>query len=61
VLSDNNSDNKDDNDPLLNIGDKAKNNFEDYIYNKEENNPNTIFFECIYIYISPICLIWILS
>jgi hypothetical protein len=51
VLSNNNSNNKDNNNPLFNIGDEAKNNFKDYIYNKEENNPNTIFFKRIYIYL----------
>jgi hypothetical protein len=54
VLSNNSNNNEDDNNPLLNAGDEAKNDFKDYAYNKEENNPNTIFFRCIYIYISNI-------
>jgi hypothetical protein len=54
ILSNNSSNNEDNNDPLLNISNKAKNNFKDYIYNKEENNPNTTFFGHIYIHISNI-------
>jgi hypothetical protein len=56
VLSNNSSDNKDNNNPLFNTDNEAKNNFKDHVYNKEENNPNTIFFRYIYIYmhISPI-------
>jgi hypothetical protein len=61
VLSNNSSNNKDNNNPLFNVGDEAKNYFKDYIHNKEENNPNAIFFRCIYMYISLIYLIWILS
>jgi hypothetical protein len=57
MLFNNSNDNKNDNNPLLNAGDKAKNNFKDYTYNKEENNPNIIFFGRIYMYISPIYLI----
>jgi hypothetical protein len=57
VLSNNSNNNKDDNDPLLNIGDEAKNDFKDHAYNKEENNPNAIFFRSIYMYISSIYLI----
>jgi hypothetical protein len=60
-LSNNSNDNKDDDNPLFNTGNEARNNFKDYIYNKEENNPNIIFFGCIYVHISPIYLIWILS
>jgi hypothetical protein len=61
VLSNNSNDNKDDNNPLFNTGDEAKNDFKDHIYNKEENNPNTIFFERIYMHISPIYPIWMFS
>ena len=57
VLSNNSSNNKDNNNPLLNIGNKAKNNFKDYTDDKKGNNLNTIFFRRIYIYISPIYLI----
>jgi hypothetical protein len=60
ILSNNSSNNKDDNDPLLNTSDKAKNNFKDHMHNKEENNPNIIFFRYIYVHISPIYPIWIL-
>jgi hypothetical protein len=52
VLSNNSSNDKDNNNPLLNAGNKAKNDFKDHTYNKEENNPNTIFFGCIYMHIS---------
>ena len=51
VLSDNGSNNEDDDDPLPNIGDKAKNDFKDYVYNKEKNNPNVMFFRRMYMYI----------
>ena len=57
VLSNNSSNNKDNNNPLPNIGNKAKNNFEDYIDDKEGNNLNTTFFGRMYIYISLIYLI----
>jgi hypothetical protein len=45
---------KKNNNPLFNISNKAKNDFKDYIYNKKENNSNTIFLRYIYVYISPI-------
>ena len=51
MLSNNSSNNKDNNNPLPNIGNKAKNNFKDYADNKEGNDLNTIFFGRIYIYI----------
>jgi hypothetical protein len=54
VLSNNSNNNKNNNNPLLNTSDKAKNNFKDHTHNKEENNPNTIFFRYIYVYISSI-------
>jgi hypothetical protein len=57
VLFNNSSDNKDDNNPLFNTGDIAKNDFKDHTYDKEKNNSNTIFFICIYMYISLIYLI----
>ena len=61
MLSNNSSNNKDNNDPLPNIGDKAKNNFKDYTDDKEGNNLNTMFFRRIYVYISPIYLIRMFS
>jgi hypothetical protein len=61
VLSNNSSNNKDNNNPLPNIGNKAKNNFKDYIDNKKGNNLNTTFFRRIYVYISLIYLIQIFS
>jgi hypothetical protein len=61
VLFNNSSNNKNNNNPLLDAGNKAKNDFKDHIHNKEENDPNTIFFGHIYVYISLIYLIWILS
>jgi hypothetical protein len=57
VLSDNSSDNKDNNDLLPNAGNKAKNNFKDYMDDKEGNNLNATFFRRMYMYISPIYLI----
>ena len=54
MLSNNSSNNKDNNNPLPNIGNKAKNDFKDYTDNKEGNDLNTIFFGHIYIYISNI-------
>ena len=51
VLSNNGSNNKDNNNPLPDIGNKAKNDFKDYVHNKEENNPNAIFFRQIYVHI----------
>jgi hypothetical protein len=57
VLSNDSSNDKDDNNPLFNAGDEAKNDFKNHAYNKKENNSNTIFFGCMYIYISPIYLI----
>ena len=57
MLSNNSSNNKDNNDPLPNIGNKAKNNFKDYADNEEGNNLNAMFFRRIYIYISLIYLI----
>ena len=44
VLFNNGSNNEDNDDPLLNAGNKAKNDFKDHVYNKEENDPNAIFF-----------------
>jgi hypothetical protein len=60
VLSNNSSNNKDNNGPLPNIGDEAKNDFKDYTDDKEGNDLNTIFFRHIYIYISNISNIDIL-
>jgi hypothetical protein len=57
VLSDNSSNDKDDNDLLSNVGDKAKNDFKDYADNEEGNDLNAIFFRRIYVYISLIYLI----
>ena len=57
VLSDNSSDDKDNNDPLPNIGDEAKNDFKDYADDEEGNDLNTTFFRRIYVYISLIYLI----
>ena len=54
MLSNNSSNNKDNNNPLPNIGNEAKNNFKDYTDNKEGNDLNTMFFGRIYIYISNI-------
>jgi hypothetical protein len=61
VLSNNSSNNKDNNDLLPNIGNKAKNNFKDYTDDKEGNNLNTTFFGRIYVHISLIYLIRIFS
>ena len=61
MLSNNSSNNKDNNNPLPNVGNKAKNNFKDYIDDKEGNNLNATFFGCIYIHISLIYLIRIFS
>jgi hypothetical protein len=52
ILSNNSSNNENNNNPLFNAGNEAKNNFKDYTYDKEENDPNIIFFGYIYIYIS---------
>ena len=61
VLSNNSSNNKDNNNPLPNVGNKAKNNFKDYADNKEGNNLNAMFFwTYIRIYISNISNIDIL-
>jgi hypothetical protein len=57
VLSNDSSNDKDNNNPLFNTGNKAKNDFKDHIHNKKENNPNTIFFRYIYMHISSIYLI----
>ena len=54
MLSNNSSNNKDNNNPLPNIDNKAKNNFKDYADDKEGSNLNATFFGRIYIYISPI-------
>jgi len=61
VLSNNSSNNKDNNNPLPNVGNKTKNSFKNYADDKEGNNLNTIFFRCIYVYISLIYLIRIFS
>ena len=61
MLSDNSSNNKDNNDPLPNIGNKAKNDFKDYTDDEEGNDLNATFFRRIYVYISPICLIRMFS
>ena len=61
VLSNNSSNNKDNNNPLPNIGNKAKNNFKDYTDNKEGNDLNATFFRRIYISLSLIYLIQIFS
>ena len=60
-MSDNSSNNKDNNDSLPNIGNKAKNDFKDHADNEEGNNLNAMFFGRIYVYISPIYLIRIFS
>jgi hypothetical protein len=57
VLSNNSSNNKDNDDPLPNAGDEAKNDFEDYTDDEEGNDLNATFFGRMYVYISPICLI----
>jgi len=57
VLSNNSSNNKGNNNPLPNIGNKAKNDFKDYADDEEGNNLNAIFFRCIYMHISLIYLI----
>ena len=57
VLSNNSSNNKDNNNPLPNAGNKAKNNFKDYTDDKKGNNLNATFFGRIYVYISLIYLI----
>ena len=57
MLSNNSSDNKNDGDPLPNIGDEAKNDFKDYTDDKEGNNFNATFFGRIYVYISLVYLI----
>ena len=57
MLFNNSSNNKDNNNPLPNIGNKAKNDFKDYADNEEGNDPNTTFFRCIYISLSLIYLI----
>ena len=61
VLSNNSSYNKDNSNPLPNIGNKGWNNFKDHTHNKEENDFNAIFFRYIYVHISLIYSIWILS
>ena len=61
VLSNNSSNNKDNNNPLPNVGNKAKNNFKDYTDDEEGNNLNATFFRYIYVHISPIYLIRIFS
>jgi hypothetical protein len=61
VLSNNSSDNKDNNNPLPNVGNEAKNDFKDYMDDEEGNNLNTILLRRIYVYISLICLIRIFS
>ena len=57
MLSNNSSNNENNNNPLPNIGNKAKNNFEDYTDDEEGNNLNTTFFRRIYMHISLIYLI----
>ena len=57
MLSNNGSNDEDNNDPLPNIGNKAKNDFKDHTHDEEENNPNTTFFGQIYMYIFLIYLI----
>ena len=57
MLSDNGSDDEDNNDPLPNAGNEAKNDFEDHMDDEEGNNLNAIFFRRIYVYISLIYLI----
>ena len=52
MLFNNSSDNKNNNNPLPNVGNKAKNDFKDYADNKKGNNPNTTFFRRIYMHIS---------
>jgi hypothetical protein len=61
VLSNNSSDNKDNNNLLPNAGDEAKNDFKDYTDDEEGNNLNATFFGRIYVYISLIYLIRIFS
>ena len=57
MLSNNSSDNKYNNNPLPNAGNKAKNDIKDHADNKKGNNPNAIFFRHIYVHISLIYLI----
>ena len=57
MLSNNSSNNKDNNNSLPNIGDEAKNNFKDYADDEEGNDLNATFFRRIYMHISPIYLI----
>ena len=52
MLSNNSSNNKDNNNPLPNAGNKAKNDFKDHTDDKEGNDLNTTFFGYIYVYIS---------
>ena len=61
MLSNNSSNNKDKDDPLPNIGNKAKNDFKDHADDKEGNDLNATFFRRMYVHISPICPIWIFS
>ena len=61
MLSNNSSNNKDNNNPLPNVGNEAKNDFKDYMDDEKGNNLNAMFFGRMYIYISPICLIQIFS
>jgi hypothetical protein len=61
VLSNNSSNNKDNNNLLPNAGNKAKNDFKDYADDEEGNNLNAMFFRRMYIYISLIYLIRIFS
>ena len=61
VLSNNSSNNKDNNNPLPNAGDKAKNDFKDHADDEEGNDLNTTFFRRIYVHISPIYPIRIYS
>jgi hypothetical protein len=57
VLSNNSSNDKDNNNLLPNIGNEAKNDFEDYTDDEEGNDLNATFFGHIYVYISLIYLI----
>jgi hypothetical protein len=54
VLSNNSSNDKDNNDLLPNVGNEAKNDFKDYMDDEEGNDLNATFFGRIYVYISPI-------
>ena len=51
MLSNNSSDDEDNDNPLPNIGNEAKNDFKDYAHDEEENDFNAMFFGQMYVYI----------